>query len=85
MKTGMLYDVLYGYSGLVAERTELQSVKEVADFIHTHGGGMITTQDDEPLLEIWHGEFEYCNDMELKNELMTELRKGEGFEDRYEF
>ena len=44
----------------------------------------ICTPADEPLLEIWYGEFQYCNDMELKNELMSELRKGEGFEDRYE-
>ena len=81
----MIYNTLLGHTGLYDEGEKLHSVKEVADFIHTHGGGMITTQNDEPLLEIWHGEFEYCNDMELKNELMSELRKGEGFEDRYEF
>ena len=81
----MIYNTLLGHTGLYDEGEKLHSVKEVADFIHTHDGGMITTQNDEPLLEIWHGEFEYCNDMELKNELMSELRKGEGFEDRYEF
>lgn len=48
MKTDMMYEVLYGYSGLAAEGVQLNGVKEVADFILTHGGGMITEEDGTP-------------------------------------
>lgn len=83
MKTEMLYDVLYGYSGLVAERTELHSVKDVADFIHTQHCGYIAEADGTPLLEFENGEIDECTDMRFRDELMAGLRKGEGFEDRY--
>ena len=83
MKTDMMYEVLYGYSGLAAEGVQLNGVKEVADFILTHGGGMITEEDGTPLLEIWDGKTEYCNDMQYCELLMAELRKYEGFEDRH--
>ena len=78
------YDVLLGFSDELDDKsTELYSVKEVADFILTHGGGMITEEDGTPLLEIWDGKFEYCNDMQYCELLMTELRKCEGFKDRH--
>jgi hypothetical protein len=45
------YDVLLGFSDELDDKsTELYSVKEVADFIHTHGGGYITETDGTPLL-----------------------------------
>ena len=79
------YDVLLGYVNELCdyEGTRLFSVKEVADFIHTHGGGFITEEDGTPLLQIRNRDFEFCNDMRYKYELMAQLRKGEGFEDRY--
>ena len=110
MKAENYYDVLFGYSGLTAEGIELHSIKEVADFIHSHGGGLITEADGTPLIKIANGNYfqesdetdlyvdldddticnegvgmyiVFCNDMRYKYELMQELRKGEGFEDRY--
>ena len=79
------YGVLLGYANELFdyEGTKLFSVKEVADFIHTHGGGFITEEDGTPLLQIRNRDFEFCNDMRYKYELMAQLRKGEGFEDRY--
>ena len=80
------YDVLLGFSDELDDKsTELYSVKEVADFIHTHGGGYITETDGTPLLEFENGEIDECNDMRFRDELMAELRKGEGFEDRYQW
>lgn len=58
-------------------------MEEVADFILTHGDVRITEEDGTPLLETERGELLYCNDMQYRDELVTELRKGEGFEDRY--
>lgn len=83
MKTDMMYGVLYGYSGLASEGVQLDGVKEVADYILTHSGGMVAEEDGTPLLEIWDGKFEYCNDMQYRELLMAELRKYEGFEDRH--
>ena len=78
------YDVLLGFSDELDDKsTELYSVKEVADFIHTHGGGYIAEADGTPLLEFENGEIDECTDMRFRDELMAELRKGEGFEDRY--
>ena len=78
------YDVLLGFSDELDDKsTELYSVKEVADFIHTHDCGYIAETDGTPLLEFENGEIDECNDMRFRDELMAELRKGEGFEDRY--
>ncbi len=78
------YDVLLGYNDeLDTEGTPLYSVKEVADFIHTHDGGYITEEGGTPLLEIRDCDFEFCNDLCYKYELMAQLRNGEGFEGRY--
>ena len=81
------YDVLLGFSDELCddEGTKLFSVKEVADFIHTNGGGYITEEDGTPLLEFENGEIDECTDMRFRDELMAELRKGEGFEDRYQW
>ena len=80
------YDVLLGFSDELDDKsTELYSVKEVADFIHTHGGGYITETDGTPLLKFENGEIDECTDMRFRDELMAELRKGEGFEDRYQW
>ena len=76
-------DVLFGSTRLSFEETRLCSVKEVADFILTHGDVLITEEDRMPLLETERGVLLYCNDMQYRDELMSELRKGEGFEDRY--
>lgn len=55
------YDVLLGFSNeeetITSEGTKLYSVKEVADFIHTHNGGYITEKDGTPLLEIIYGDW----------------------------
>lgn len=77
------YDVLLGFGNRGDESTRLYSVHEVADFIHTHDGGLITEEDGTPLLEVRNHAFEFCNDMRYQYALMTELRKGEYFEDRY--
>lgn len=82
MKTDMMYEVLYGYSEIATEGVQLKSVKEVADFIITHDGGIIAEEDGTPFLEICNGEFAYCNDMQFKYEFISELRKNEGFENR---
>ena len=79
------YNVLLGFSDELCddEGTKLYSVKEVADFIHTHDCGYIAEADGTPLLEFENGEIDECTDMRFRDELMAELRKGEGFEDRY--
>ena len=79
------YDVLLGFSDELCDQegTKFFSVKEVADFIHTNCGGYITEEDGTPLLQIKNRDFVFCNDMRYKYELMAQLRKGEGFEDRY--
>ena len=81
--TDMYYDTLLGHTGLYDEGKKLHSMKEVADFIHTHDCGYIAEADGTPLLEFENGEIDECNDMRFRDELMAELRKGEGFEDRY--
>lgn len=85
MKTENYYDVLLGFSDKLCddEGTRLFSVKEAADFILANDGGYITEEDRTPLLQIRNSNFEFCNDMRYKFELMAELRKGEGFEERY--
>lgn len=75
-------DVLFGSTRSSFEGTRLYSVKEVADFILTHGDVLITEEDGAPLLEIKQGDFLYCNYMQYRDELMSELRKSEGFEER---
>lgn len=83
MNTENNYNVLFGFDGIYTKGTELHSVHEVSDFILTHNGGVITEEDGTPLLEIQDGEFVYCNDMQYRDELAAELRKGERFEERY--
>ena len=79
------YDVLLGFSDELCddEGTKLFSVKEVADFIHTHDCGYIAEADGTPLLDFDSGKIDECTDMQFRDELMAELRKSEGFEDRY--
>ena len=79
----MIYEKLLGHTGLYAEGEKLHSVKEVADFILTHNCGYIAEEDGTPLLEFDSGEIDECTDMQFRDELMAELRKSEGFEDRY--
>ena len=56
------YDVLFGFSDELDDKsTELYSVKEVADFIHTNNGGYITEEDGTPLLQIRNRDFEFCS------------------------
>lgn len=82
MKTEQ-YEIFFGFAKLTFEETELHGVKEVADFILTHNnGGLIIEKDGTPLLEFGNGEIYDCRDMQYKDKLMIELRKGEGFEDR---
>ena len=81
----MYYDMLLGHIGLYDEGKKLHSVKEVADFILTHNCGYIAEEDGTPLLEFDSGEIDECTDMQFRDELMAELRKGEGFEDRYQW
>ncbi len=83
--TDMIYNTLLGHTGLYDEGEKLHSVKEVADFIHIHDCGYIAEADGTPLLEFENDEIDECNDMRFRDELMTELRKGEGFEDRYQW
>ena len=83
--TEMYYHMLLGHIGLYDEGKQLHSMKEVADFIHTHDCGYIAEADGTPLLQIKNRDFEFCNDMRYKYELMAQLRKGEGFEDRYQW
>ena len=87
MKTENYYNVLLGFSDELCdyEGTKLYSVKEVADFILTHNCGYIAEEDGTPLLEFENGEIDECNDMRFRDELMAELRKGEGFEERYQW
>ena len=78
------YKLLYGLSLFEAnDRTPLYSVEEVADFLLTHDGGIITEPDGAVLLEVEGREFVYYTDSEYRDELMRELRKSEGFEDRF--
>ncbi len=83
--TDMTYNTLLGHTGLYDEGEKLHSVKEVADFIHIHDCGYSAEEDGTPLLEFDSGEIDECTDMQFRDELMTELRKGEGFEDRYQW
>lgn len=55
----------------------------MADFLLTHDGGIITEPDGAVLLEAEDREFVSCTDSEYRDELMRELRKSEGFEDRF--
>ena len=48
--TEMYYDMLLGHTGLYDEGKKLHSMKEVADFIHTHDCGYIAEADGTPLL-----------------------------------
>lgn len=81
--TDMTYNTLLGHTGLYDEGEKLHSVKEVADFIFTHNCGYIAEEDGTPILEFDSGEIDECTDMQFRDELMAELRKSEGFEDRY--
>lgn len=78
----MYYDMLLGHVRLYDESIQLNNLKEVADFIHTHDYGYIAEADDTPLLKFENGEIKECADMRFRDELMAELRKGEGFEER---
>ena len=81
--TEMYYDMLLGHIGLYDEGEKLHSVKEVADFIHTQHCGYIAEADGTTLLKFENSEIDECTDMRFRDELMAELRKGAGFEDRY--
>lgn len=83
MKTDMDYNVLLGYDGMNSEGKSLCPVHEVADFILTHDIAWITEADGTPLLKAENGDILYINDMRYRDELLTELRKGEGFRGRY--
>ena len=83
MKTDMYYNVLLGYDGMNSEGKSLCSVHEVADFILTHDVALITEADGTPLLKAENGDILYINDMRYRDELLTELRKGEGFRGRF--
>lgn len=83
-QTDNRYKLLYGLSLFEPDdRTPLYSVEEVADFLLTHDGGIITEPDGAVLLEVEDQEFVSCTDTEYRDELMRELRKSEGFEDRF--
>jgi len=83
-QTDNRYKLLYGLSLFETDdRTPLYSVEEVADFLLTHDGGIITEPDGAVLLEVEDREFVYYTDSEYRDELMRELRKSEGFEDRF--
>ena len=79
----MYYDMLLGHVGLYDEGKKLHSMKEVADFIHTHDCGYIAEAAGTPLLEFENGGVATIENAWILHELMAELRKGEGFEDRY--
>ena len=83
--TANYYDVLLGFDGLHNGGTKLYDVKEVADFILTHDSGFITEADGNPLLEFSDRNICECHDLRFNQVLMAELRKGEGFEDRYQW
>ena len=78
------YDVLLGYANELCdgEGARLYNLKEVADFIQTNKFGLITDTDGDILLEFDGCKIENCRDMVFKYELIAELRKGEGFDDR---
>ena len=77
MKTDMYYNVLLGYDGMNSEGKSLCSVHEV-----THDVALITEADETPLLKAENGDILYINDMRYRDELLTELRKVEGFRGR---
>ena len=80
-QTDNRYTLLYGLTLFEPDdRTPLCSVEEVADFLLTHYGGIITEPDGAVLLEVEDREFVFCTDSEYKDELMREMRKSEGFE-----
>ena len=83
--TDMYYDMLLGHTGLYDEGEKLHSVKEVADFILTHDCGYIAEADGTPLLEFDSGEIDECTDMQFRDEIMADLRKVEGIEERYQW
>ena len=83
--TGIYYGKLLGHIGLYDEGEQLHSMKDAADFIHTDDCGYIAEADGTPLLEFENGVINECTDMRFRDELMEELRKGEGFEDRYNY
>ena len=83
-QTDNRYKLLYGLTLFETDdRTPLCSVEEVADFLLTHDGGIITEPDGAVLLEVEDREFVSCTDSEYRDELMREMRKSEGFEDRF--
>ena len=61
------------------------SRKDCLLYTSTHDCGYIAEADGTPLLEFDSGEIDECTDMQFRDELMAELRKGEGFEDRYQW
>lgn len=77
-----IFDVLFGSTRSSFEETRLCNVTEATDFILTHGDVLITEEDGTPLLETERGVLLYCNDMQYRDELMSELRRSEGFEER---
>lgn len=83
MRATEKHDVLFGSTRSSFDETRLCSVKEAADFILTHKDVLITEEDGTPLLETERGVLLYCNDMQYRDELMSELRKSEGLEDNY--
>ena len=83
-QTDNRYTLLYGLTLFEPDdRTPLCSVEEAADFLLTHNGGIITEPDGAVLLKVEDREFVSCTDTEYRDELMRELRKSEGFEDRF--
>ena len=80
--TENVYDALIGYAGLFGRGKILHGVSEVADFIQTRTFGLITEIDGAILLEFDDCKIENCKDMVFKEELIAELRKGEGFDGR---
>lgn len=51
--TEMYYDMLLGHIGLYDEGKKLHSMKEVADFIHTHDCGYIAEADGTMMCHIF--------------------------------
>ena len=52
--TEMYYDMLLGHIGLYDEGKKLHSMKEVADFIHTHDCGYIAEADGKVDNSLYH-------------------------------
>ena len=67
-QTDNRYKLLYGLSLFEPDdRTPLCSVEEVADFLLTHDGGIITEPDGAVLLEAEDREFVSCTDSEMSS------------------